>query len=165
MSTLLERLAKFCAVVGGALLTAMALASCASIAGRNLLGVSVVGDFELTAATCGVAIALFLPWCQWSRGNIVVDFFTSRASPHTVARLDRCGAGLVTIVMALLAWRTGLGALSAYENHAASMLLALPDWIVSAGMVSPMALTAAIAARQAFGSQTPAPAQTTTATP
>jgi TRAP-type C4-dicarboxylate transport system permease small subunit len=155
MSALLERLAKICALSGGGLLIAMALGTCASIAGRNLFDFSVVGDFELTGATCGVAIVLCQPWCQWRRGNIVVDFFTSRTSSLTIARLDRFGAGLVAIVMAVLAWRTGVGGLNAYQNQSASMLLALPDWIVNASMVGPMLLTAFIAAWQALGAPMP----------
>jgi TRAP-type C4-dicarboxylate transport system permease small subunit len=155
MSTVLERLAKICALSSGGLLIAMALGTCASIAGRNLFGVSVVGDFELTGAACGIAIALCLPWCQWRSGNIVVDFFTSRASSHTIARLDRFGAGLVAIAMALVAWRTGVGGLNAYQNQSASMLLGLPDWIVNASMVGPMILTAIIAAWQSLGPPMP----------
>ena len=53
----------------------------ASVIGRNLLERTLVGDFELT----GVAIAMYMPWCQLRRGNILVDFFTSRGSVGTVA--------------------------------------------------------------------------------
>ena len=142
-------------MLGGALLIAVALGTCASIVGRNVFGTTVVGDFELTGAASGVAIALCLPWCQWSRGSIVIDFFTTGAAPRTLEWLDRCGAGLVAIVMAMLAWRTGFGGVNAYQNHAASMLLALPDWIVHAAMVVPMLLSAAIALHQALGPRHP----------
>jgi hypothetical protein len=49
------------------------------------------------ACAAGAAIALFLPWCQLRRGNIIVDFFTAKASDRTNAMLDRFGA-------LLLAW-------------------------------------------------------------
>ena len=148
---LLERMARLSAIAGGILLAGIAVITCASVAGRNLADMTLVGDFELSSALCGLSIALFLPWCQLSGGNIIVDFFTARAHPHTIAQLDRIGAWLVAMVMAALAWRTGLGAANAWTNHSASMLLGFPDWVVYAGMVPPMALTGLIALGQATG--------------
>lgn len=146
-----ERLARLGAVLGGGLLACITLMTCASIIGRNLFDLTLVGDFELSGALCGLAVALFLPWCQLSGGNIIVDFFTASAHPHTIAKLDRFGAWLVALVMAALAWRTGVGAVNAFENHSASMLLGFPDWVVYAGMVPALTLTALIALGQATG--------------
>ena len=56
-----------------------------SVIGRNLLERTLVGDFELTGVACGMAIDMVLPWCQLRKGNILVDFFTSRAFVGTVA--------------------------------------------------------------------------------
>src|SRR2546422_332312 len=56
---LLENLAKLCAVLAGALLTAITLMTCASLIGRNTTGATIVGDFELTGVATGAAIALF----------------------------------------------------------------------------------------------------------
>ena len=88
---LLESLAKLCAIAAGLLLTAITLMTCVSLVGRNLLGRTISGDFELVGAAAGGAIALFLPWCQVQRGNIIVDFVTARASGRTQAWLDRVG--------------------------------------------------------------------------
>ena len=147
---LLESLAKLCAVMAGILLTAITLMTCASLLGRNTIGVTLVGDFELTGAAAGAAIALFMPWCQLRRGNIIVDFFTARASARTNAALDRFGALLLALVMATLAWRATLGGLSAWRNNSGSMMLGFPEWIVYAGIVPPLALTACIALVQAI---------------
>ncbi|MES2947561.1 MAG: TRAP transporter small permease subunit [Pseudomonadota bacterium] len=149
----LEKLARVSAVLAGVLLTLITLMTCASVIGRNLFGATLAGDFELTGVATGLAIALFMPLCQYHRGNIIVDFFTVRASPLTTDRLDRFGALLVALVMALLAWRTALGGINAWNNHGESMLLGFPDWLVYAGMAPPMALTAAIALWQATGTQ------------
>ncbi|MGZ5894495.1 MAG: TRAP transporter small permease [Caldimonas sp.] len=110
---LLETLAKLCAVAAGALLTLVTLMTCVSLIGRNLIGLTIVGDFELSGAAAGAAVALFMPWCQAKRGNIIVDFFTAKASERTVDGLDRFGALLLGLAMALLAWRTTLGGLNA----------------------------------------------------
>jgi hypothetical protein len=58
---ILELLAKACAVAAGALLTLITLMTCVSVIGRNTTGWTIVGDFELTGAAAGAAIALFLP--------------------------------------------------------------------------------------------------------
>jgi TRAP-type C4-dicarboxylate transport system permease small subunit len=145
----LEQLAKFCAILAGFILTGITLMTCASLIGRNTTGWSLVGDFELTGVAAGAAIALFLPWCQARRGNIIVDFFTSRASERTTARLDRLGALLLGAALALLAWRAAMGGLSSWRAQSTTMMLGFPEWIVYAFMVPPMALTAVIALLQA----------------
>ena len=147
---LLEYLAKLCAVLGGVLLTAITLVTCVSLIGRNTTGWTLVGDFELSASAAGAAMALFLPWCQLTRGNIIIDFFSAKASPATNARLDRFGALLLALVMAVVAWRTTLGGLNAWKTGAGSMMLGFPEWIVYVCMVPPLVLTAAIGFAQAL---------------
>ena len=146
----LEPLAKSCAIAAGVLLTVVTLMTCVSLVGRNLFGATLAGDFELSGAAAGAAIALFLPWCQLQRGNIIVDFFTARASGRTVSNLDRLGALLLALVMALLAWRTTLGGINAWKSGSGTMLIGFPEWVVYAAMVPPLALTAVIGFAQAW---------------
>ena len=143
-------LAKLCAIAAGVLLTAVTLMTCVSLLGRNLIGTSIVGDFELSGAAAGAAIALFMPWCQYQRGNIIVDFFTAKASGRTIAGLDRFGALLLGLTMALLAWRTTLGGINAWKSGSGTMLIGFPEWIVYVGMVPPLVLTAVIGIAQAL---------------
>ena len=146
---ILETLAKACAVIAGALLTVITLMTCVSLIGRNTTGWTIVGDFELSGSAAGAAIALFMPWCQVRRGNIIVDFFTTKAGPGTRTVLDRLGALLFGAVMALMAWRTTLGGLSAWSSQSSSMMLGFPEWVVYCGMVPPLALAALIGFAQA----------------
>jgi TRAP-type C4-dicarboxylate transport system permease small subunit len=153
---LLELLARCCAIAAGLLLTVITLMTCISLIGRNTTGWTIVGDFELTGSAAGAAIALFLPWCQVRRGNIIVDFFTAKASAGTNVALDRAGALLLAIVMGLLTWRSAIGGWNAWTSKAGSMMLGFPEWIVYIGIVPPLALTAAIGLMQAlrgFGSE------------
>jgi TRAP-type C4-dicarboxylate transport system permease small subunit len=145
----LELLAKLCAVLAGVLLTVITLMTCASVIGRNTTGWTIVGDFELSGSAAGAAIALFMPWCQVRRGNIIVDFFTGRASEATRERLDRFGALMLAAVMALMAWRTAIGGLSAWRSNSGSMMLGFPEWVVYCAMVPPLVLAALIGAVQA----------------
>ena len=147
---LLESLAKLCAILAGVLLTVITLITCVSVIGRNTTGWTLVGDFELSGFAAGAAVALFLPWCQYRRGNIIVDFFTTNVSPQTQNRLDRLGALLLALAMALMTWRTALGGLNAWSSGSGSMMLGLPEWMVYVGMVPPLALTTVIALAQAL---------------
>lgn len=147
---LLETLARFCAVLAGVLLTSITLMTCVSLIGRNTTGWTIVGDFELSGSAAGAAIALFMPWCQMRRANIIVDFFSAKASEATNAALDRFGALLLAACMGLLAWRSTLGGISAWKSGAGSMMLAFPEWIVYVFIVPPLVLTAVIGIAQAL---------------
>jgi TRAP-type C4-dicarboxylate transport system permease small subunit len=145
---ILETLARFCAVLAGLILTIITLMTCASLIGRNTIGWTVQGDFELTGVAAGAAVALFMPLCQFKRGNIIVDFFTSKASDATNDKLDRFGALLVALMMALLAWRSVVGGLNAFSTQSTTMMMGFPEWIVYIFIVPALALTAVIALAQ-----------------
>ena len=145
----LTLLAQACAVLAGCLLTVITLMTCVSLIGRNTTGWTIVGDFELSASAAGAAIALFLPWCQIRRSNIIVDFFTQSASVPAREWMDRFGALLLGVAMALMTWRTAIGGLDAWNSQSGSMMLGFPDWVVYVGMVPPLALCAVIGFFQA----------------
>jgi TRAP-type C4-dicarboxylate transport system permease small subunit len=147
---LLENLAKLCAILAGILLIAITLMTCASVIGRETIGKTISGDFELSGVLAGAAIALFMPWCQFKRGNIMVDFFTTGVSEKTQKNMERFGALLLAVVMALMAWRTALGGLNVYNTHSETQILGFPEWIVYITMVPPLALTALIALYQSI---------------
>ena len=141
---ILHRLAKLFAILAGLLMTLITLMTCASLIGRNFLEMSLTGDFELTGVATGAAIALFMPYCQAKRGNIMVDFFTARLSPAKQGLLDRFGTLLLALLFALLAWRTALGGLNSYSTNTESQILGFPLWTVYAVMVPAFVLTALI---------------------
>ncbi len=149
----LEQLAKLCAILAGVLLTAITLMTCVSLIGRNTVGWTIVGDFELSGAAAGAAIALFLPWCQVKRGNIIVDFFTARVADKTNAQLDRLGALLYALALGLMAWRTTLGGFKAWASQSGTMMIGFPEWVIYVGMVPPLVLCTLIGLAQAFGAQ------------
>ena len=142
--------ARISAVLAGILLTFITIMTCASIVGRELLGNAITGDFELSGAATGAAIAMFMPWCQAKRGNIIVDFFTANCADKANEIMDRFGALLLSLCFAVLAWRTGLGGISSYASNSGTMILGFPEWIVFACMTPPFALTSLIALGQFF---------------
>jgi TRAP-type C4-dicarboxylate transport system permease small subunit len=146
---ILENLAKLCAILAGLLLIIITLMTVTSVIGRDTIGKTIVGDFELSGAAAGAAVALFMPWCQFRRGNIMVDFFTTKASERAQILMERFGALLLALVMALMAWRTALGGLNAWTTQSGTMMLGFPEWVVYSAMVPPLALTVVIALHQA----------------
>lgn len=122
----------------------VALMSVVSIIGRRI-GSPIQGDFELAQLACAVAISFCLPYCQLQRGHIIVDFFTTRASDRARRVLDALGALLLALVMALMAWRTGVGAAAMKASNETSMITGLPVWYAYALMTPAFALTALVA--------------------
>ena len=141
------------AILGGVALVAITLMTLTSVIGRAVFSKPILGDFELVQLACAVCVASFLPYCQWKRGNIIVDFFTAGASAVAIERFDRLGALLVALVFALLAWRTTLGGLNAYATRSSSMMMGLPEWIVYVAMVPPFILTTVIGLYQTIFGQ------------
>jgi TRAP-type C4-dicarboxylate transport system permease small subunit len=146
----LEQLARACAILAGVILVSITLMTVYSVIGRDFFGKALLGDFELTAVMTGAAVSLFLPWCQVKRGNIIVDFFTAKASENTRSGLDRVGALFIAVMMGLCAWRAGLGGLSSFKSNSGTMMLGFPEWIVYCFIAPALALTALIALTQAI---------------
>jgi TRAP-type C4-dicarboxylate transport system permease small subunit len=129
LGRVLEAASRGLALVGGLILAAIACFATASIFGRWLFARPFIGDVEVVQIGVTLAVALFLPWCQWRGGHIIVDFFTGRASRATRAKLDAAGALLLAAIFLLLAWRVAIGVADMKASGEVSMLLGFPTWI------------------------------------
>ena len=145
MKNTLDLLAKISAILGCIVVVAITLVTTASILGRWLFNAPLPGDTEVTEYGMALIVAAFLPICQWRRANSIVDFFTTRVSAQGQQRLDRIGALTIAVMMALITWRTAVGALDQKSSGSVTMLLQWPEWIAYALMVPSLALTAVIA--------------------
>ncbi len=150
VGVLLRRLATLFAWVGAAVALAVALMVVVSIVGRTALHRPIQGDVELTQLGIALAISLSLPWCQFLRANIIVDFFTQKLGARALGRLDAVGALLVAAMSALLAWRAGVGAVAVHQAHETTMILSLPMWWTYASLAPGLALAALVALWQAL---------------
>jgi TRAP-type C4-dicarboxylate transport system permease small subunit len=124
----LQRAATAVALIGGAILFALTLLTVISVIGRAAFSAPIPGDFELVEIGMAVAIFAFLPYCQIVRGNVIVDLFTTRASPRTRALLDAAGNLIYTAIAALLTWRGALGGLEVRGYGETTMVLRVPVW-------------------------------------
>ncbi len=138
----LHGLSRAFAIAGGAGFLALVLMSLVSIIGRKLAAAPVPGDIELMQMGGAVAAAAMLPFCEMERQHLRVDFFTARLAPRARQRLDALSHLLLAVVAAVVAWRTGVGALSLREAGESSMMLLWPMWTVVAALVPSFALLA-----------------------
>jgi TRAP-type C4-dicarboxylate transport system permease small subunit len=146
-----DRAVQCVALVGGALLIALATMVVVSVTLRSdLVGAAgVPGDFELVQMATAIAAFCFLPYCQLKRGNIFVDTFTLKLPQSWQRGIDAMWDVVYALVMALIAWRLGVGARAAFASGENSMVLQLPSYLpialcaMLAGLVS---LTAFVSA-------------------
>lgn len=132
------------AAIGGVVLIAIAVMTVVSVVGRAAFSHPILGDVELVQLGSAVVVASFLPYTQLRRANIIVDFFTTKASPRTQGRFDTFGTLLYTIVLALVCWRVAAGGIAIRETQETSMLMNLPLWIPYLLMVPGLALCVVI---------------------
>jgi hypothetical protein len=66
--------------------------------------------------------------------------------------LDALGALLLAAMMALVAWRAGLGAEAVYASGERAMISRVPQWIGYAAIVPSLALTSLVALYTAWES-------------
>jgi TRAP-type C4-dicarboxylate transport system permease small subunit len=107
---------KVMAVFGGGLCCLMAAMVTVSVTGRYLFSAPIPGDYDLLAIMSGSAAFAFLPYCQMTRGNVVVDFFTTNMKPRGKAVLDACGTLLYLVIAVIFAWRLYYGGLELRAN-------------------------------------------------
>ena len=151
MRYVLRRLGPLCAVfgsLGAAVALLVAVLMVASVVMRALWDQPIAGDVEMTQMGIALGISLCLPYAQVQRANIIVDFFTQKASPGTQRVLDAFGQLFLALVYALLAWRTSAGALSVREAGETTMIISLPMWWAYASLAPGLALAAVIAVLQ-----------------
>ena len=125
---LLYAIARWLAILGGAILSAMALLTTVSIAGRAAFSAPLRGDFEIVAIGTGIAVFAFLPWCQLTRGNVIVDFFMVKAPVRAKALCDALGGILYVLLGALLTWRMVYGGIDMRQYAELSITLNFPRW-------------------------------------
>jgi TRAP-type C4-dicarboxylate transport system permease small subunit len=124
----IERISLWFAFAGGGMLMLLAMMTVVSVIGRAAFGQPVPGDIEITQYVIAVVISAFFPYCLFSGGNLIVDFFTAKASDRTRRLLDAVGALTLAFAMGLFAWRTLVGTISVRNAGETSMVISVPLW-------------------------------------
>jgi TRAP-type C4-dicarboxylate transport system permease small subunit len=124
----LYQIAKWLAILGGVILSGMAVLTAVSVTGRSALSAPVPGDFELVAIGTGLAVFAFLPWCQLMRGNVLVDFFMAKTPVRARVSSDIVGGVLYLLIATLLTWRLIFGGIDMYQYSEVTMTINFPRW-------------------------------------
>lgn len=151
MQNFMNRLARFMAILGGIVLTALIILVCVSVLGRTLnsllhagpvvailgdfaktlldLGVGpILGDFELVEAGVAFAIFAFIPFCQITGGHATVDIFTSALSVKANRLIQMVVEVVFAAVLILIAMQLYQGMLSKMQYRETTFLLQFPVW-------------------------------------
>ena len=135
-------LSKYVAIAGGLVFVALVCMELVSIVGRKLFAWPVPGDVEVLQMCAAFAAASFFAYCHMVNGDVKVDFFTHKFPLSAVAALDAIGSLLVGLFGALIAWRSGAGALAVKEVGETSAILGWPVWLAQALMIPGFVLLA-----------------------
>lgn len=126
------------ALFGGLVLLALMIVSSLSVIGRSLpellslFGVkasplSIPGDIEIVQLGCGIAVFAFLPYCQITRSNVFVDFFTKGWPLRARALLDMLANLLFLALVVVIAVQHGHGMAEKFRYADTTMVLRIPE--------------------------------------
>lgn len=157
--------ARFMAVLGGIVLSALVLMICLSILGRTLNGMlhtavangflastaqwlidvgigPVNGDFEMVEAGVAFAVFAFLPLCQITAGHASVDVFTNWMPDGAQRVLNLLIDVLFAVVLVVIAMQLYEGLISKMRSGQTTFLLQYPIWWAYAASLAGAAVTA-----------------------
>jgi TRAP-type C4-dicarboxylate transport system permease small subunit len=124
----LYKISRTIAIIGGILLSGLALLTTISITGRATSIGPIPGDFELMAIGTGICVFAFMPYCQLMRGNVLVDFFMDKAPTRAKTIMDTIANSIYLVIAALLTWRMIFGGFDMYNYNELSMTIGFPRW-------------------------------------
>lgn len=151
MNAFFDKLARFLALLGGAVLSLLVIMTCISILGRSvnsmlhsdlmqglapglaeaLIGIGIGpinGDFELVEAGMAFVIFAFLPLCQMHGAHASVDIFTQALPPRVNRALRTVIEIVFAIVLVVIAVQLYSGMLSKQSSGQTTFLLEFPVW-------------------------------------
>lgn len=118
----------YSALIGGFIMTGLAVMVVISVSGRWALSKPIFGDFEMVAFGTAIATFLFLPYCHMRRGNVIIDLFLTWAPERFQRFCDLMGSLLLALIAAMFAWRMTLGLMDMYTYNEVTYILAIPLW-------------------------------------
>lgn len=158
------------ALAGGAVLAALVLLTCVSIAGREIaallagplagsalsefllrgVGVGAVsGDFELVEMGMAFCVFAFLPWAQVTRAHATVDLFYERMPARARRPLAAVTEVVFAAVLVLIAVQLFAGLQGRFRSGQTTLLLQWPVWWAYAAAMVPAVLAALVACHMA----------------
>ena len=120
-------------IIGGLLLLAMMLFTCADIVG-GAFGHPILGTEELTALMASVLLAFALPASHLARSHVGVDFLYLKLSHGSRHGIDLFIGATNSALFGLAAWQCFLYAQKLRQVGEVSMILQLPTYYLIFGV-------------------------------
>lgn len=140
-----SRLADLLAVVGALVLLAGAAILTYSVLLRVVASGQVRGDFEIVAVSSGIAILLFLPYCQAQRAHVLIEVFTAWLPARVRRAMDALWSLALAVAAAVLTARLLVGLHEAWSRDDVTMMLQIPLSVVFVAALVGVACTAILA--------------------
>jgi TRAP-type C4-dicarboxylate transport system permease small subunit len=140
-----SRLADLLAVVGALVLLASAAILTYSVLLRVVASGQVRGDFEIVAVSSGIAVLLFLPYCQARRAHVLIEVFTAWLPARVRRAMDALWSLALAVAASLLTARLLVGLQDAWSRNDVTMMLHIPLSVVFVAAVVGVAGTAILA--------------------
>ncbi len=133
LNSLAEALARILALLGGAVLLAIILLTCVSIAGRALLpldiGIGPIrGIYDVTEIGMAAAIFAFLPWAQFREAHARVDLFHWAIPKKADQALDVVFNIAMAVVATVGTYRLYLGMQDKLSYGETTLIAQIPVW-------------------------------------
>ena len=128
------------ALLGGLVTAGLAVMTAASAVSNLLFAAPFSADYELVKNFIGVAVFMFLPYCQLSGSNVTVDIFTEHMSERKKAAMAGFSSLFAIAFSALLLRQMTLGMLSYMRYPEVTPVLQLPLWSAFPPMLVSLAL-------------------------
>ena len=140
--TLLERLLKAAALLGGVTLFAIMLLVSYSVFCRYVLNQPILGDQELVEISMALVVMLAMPYAAWRGEHIRVDILDA----HLGAAGRFCGdvfaRSVGAVALGLLVHKATNKMFDAYEYGDVTNMIEIPVWIAYAAVAFGMGLFA-----------------------
>lgn len=135
MMKLADGAARWLAVIGGLMLTALMLMVVVSVSGRALIALGlgpVPGDFELIEMGTAVVVFFFLPWCYLRNGHAVVDLVYMHLPAAVQRAVTLFSDVLMLLAWLVLTWRLGIAVADKHSAQETTFILQWPLWVAFA---------------------------------
>lgn len=132
---LLARIIRWWALAGGFITTALAILTTASAISNIIWEAPIAADYELVKQFIGVAIFMFLPYCQLVGANVTVDIFTEGMSEGKKAAMALFSSFFAVAFALLLLRQMWFGMLSYISYPEVTPVLHLPLWTAFPAML------------------------------
>lgn len=125
---LLSRIIRWWALAGGFVTAGLALLTTASAVSNIVWQAPIASDYELVKQFIGVAIFMFLPYCQLVGANVTVDIFTEGMSEAKKAAMALFSSFFAVAFAALLLRQMWFGMFGYIRYPEVTPVLQLPLW-------------------------------------